>query len=60
MLINIISPHVGALIGVLISGVVRCLDRGCTCDKKKTKQRLQEDYERKYTGPDFLIEVRYS
>jgi len=60
MLINIVSPHAGALIGVLISGITRCIDRGCSCDKRKTKQRLQEDYERKYTGPEFLIEVRYS
>ena len=60
MLINIVSPHVGALIGMLKSGVVRCLDRGCSCDKRRTKELLQEDYENKYTGPEFLIEIRYS
>lgn len=40
MLINIVSPHAGALIGFLVSGLTQCLDRGCTCDRKKTKQRL--------------------
>jgi hypothetical protein len=37
MLINIVSPHAGALIGVFISGLTRCLDRGCSCDPKRTK-----------------------
>ena len=45
MLINIITPHTGALIGYLMAGVFRCMDRGCTCNAKKTKQRLQDDYE---------------
>ena len=40
MLINIVSPHAGGLIGVLVSKITQCLDRGCSCDKKKTKQRL--------------------
>ena len=60
MLINIITPHVGAFIGIILSGVKRCWDRKCTCDKKKTRRRVQEDYEMLYMGPEFLIEIRYS
>lgn len=60
MLINIITPHVGAFIGIILSGFKRCWDRKCTCDKKKTRRRVQEDYEMLYMGPDFLIEIRYS
>lgn len=37
MLINIVTPHAGALIGVLISAIKKCLDRGCTCNKRNTK-----------------------
>lgn len=60
MLINIITPHTGAIVGLFIGSLTKCLDRGCTCDHRRTKQRLQEDYEHKYTGPEFLIEIRYS
>ena len=60
MLINIITPHVGAFIGIILSGFKRCWDRKCTCDKKRTRRRVQEDYEMLYMGPDFLIEIRYS
>lgn len=38
----------------------RCWDRGCTCDEKKTKQLVQEDYEDKNTGAEFMFEFRYS
>jgi hypothetical protein len=35
-------------------------DRSYTCDKKRTKKLLQEDYEALYLGPEFLLEMRYS
>ena len=60
MLINIITPHTGAIIGMLMGGLFKCMDRGCSCDKRRTKKRLQEDYENTYMGPEFLIEIRYS
>lgn len=60
MFINIFTPHIGGLVGVLISGLKQCLDQGCCCNSKRTKKVLQEDYEELYTGPEFLIEVRYS
>jgi len=60
MLINIVTPHVGAFIGIAISGIKRCWDRKCSCDQKRTRRRVQEDYEQLYMGPQFLIEIRYS
>lgn len=60
MLINIVSPHAGALIGMFTTSIFRSLDQSCCCNPKRTKQRLQEDYEALYTGPEFLIEIRYS
>ena len=45
MLINIVTPHVGAFIGIIISGIRRCWDRKCTCDMRRTRRRVQEDYE---------------
>jgi hypothetical protein len=40
--------------------LVRCKDRGCTMNARKTKTLLQQDYEAKYTGPVILLEDRYS
>jgi branched-subunit amino acid ABC-type transport system permease component len=40
MLINIITPHTGAIIGVFVGGLKKCCDRGCSCDKRRTKARL--------------------
>jgi hypothetical protein len=45
MLINIVTPHISAMSGVIIGGILKCLDRSCCCDPRKTKKRLQEDYE---------------
>jgi len=60
MLINIVTPHIGAFVGKFIGSLMRCCDRGCTLNTLKTKKLLQEDYEELYTGPEFLIEIRYS
>lgn len=60
MFINIFTPHIGSIVGFVIGSFKRCLDRGCSLDSKKTKQWIQEDYEKMYTGPEFLIEIRYS
>lgn len=60
MLINIVTPHIGAFVGIFISGIKRCWDRKCTCNQRKTRRRVQEDYEKLYMGPEFLIEIRYS
>jgi len=41
-------------------GCIGCLDRKCTCNRKKTRQILQTDYEAKYIGSQFQIENRYA
>jgi len=60
MLLNIITPHLGSFIGIIYRGIKRCWDRKCTLNKRKTRKRLQNEYEELYMGPDFLIETRYS
>ena len=40
MIINIISPHIGAFIKIFLKSIKRCLDRSCSCDKRKTKKLL--------------------
>jgi len=40
MLIGIIAPHLITLGLVFISGLKRCYDRRCTCDKNKTRKLI--------------------
>ena len=37
MIVNVVTPHAANGAGVLIESVTRCLDRKCTCNKKRTK-----------------------
>ncbi|CDW91797.1 UNKNOWN [Stylonychia lemnae] len=60
LLINIFTPHMANGMFQVIGMIKRCRDRGCTCDRRKTKQLLQSDYEDMNTGTMFLIEYRYS
>lgn len=60
MFINIFTPHIGGIVGMLKSKVFQCLDRKCKRDHKVTRQYMQEDYHNVYMGPEFLVEVRYS
>jgi ABC-type multidrug transport system fused ATPase/permease subunit len=60
MIVNTVTPHVANGVSIVIEAFRRCRDRGCTCNKKKTKQLLQEDYEEMNLGSEFLLEFRYS
>ncbi len=37
MMINIISPHIGAFVKIFVRAMKKCCDRSCTFDKKSTK-----------------------
>lgn len=60
MLMNVFTPHVANAMWQVIYGTKRCCDRSCSCDRKRTKQLLQEDYENINTGNLFMFEFRYS
>ena len=55
ILFQIITPHLGVVVAYLGKGVVRCYDRNCTWNERKTKQVIQSDYEDLYTGPEFIL-----
>jgi len=55
ILFQIVTPHLGVVLTFLWKGVVRCFDRNCTCNERKTKQVIQSDYEDLYTGPEFIL-----
>lgn len=60
MIINVFTPHLPGFSSYFFVSLKRCCDRSCTFNRKKTKKLIQEDYERLYLGPEFLIEYRYS
>lgn len=53
------TPFSNLAFGVM-GAFVRCIDRGCSCDSKRTRQLTQGDYEDKNTGPEFVFDFRYS
>lgn len=57
--INVVMPWTNLLFWFKAC-CVRCLDRSCTLNSRKTKTLIQKDYEAKYTGPVILLADRYS
>jgi hypothetical protein len=60
MIINIISLPIANILVYLMKSCFRCWDRGCSNNMEKTKKKTQEAWNRLYTGPDFMIDFRYS
>mmetsp|Transcript_7230 Transcript_7230/g.6337 ORF Transcript_7230/g.6337 Transcript_7230/m.6337 type:complete len:521 (+) Transcript_7230:2062-3624(+) len=60
MIFNIFSPHLTEFISLGILEILKCRDRSWTCDKRRTKQITQKQYEEINTGPEFPITDRYS
>lgn len=56
----IFVPHMFTLLQSFILFCRRCWDRKCTRSTKKTRKLIQDDYENLYTGPPFLLHVRYA
>lgn len=48
------------LLEFLAISLYRCFDRHCTCDYRRTRKVIQEDYEEVYTGSEFGIHIRYA
>lgn len=40
--------------------LLRCLDRRLSLNTRKTSKIIQDDYENLYTGPYFILQVRYA
>jgi hypothetical protein len=53
-------PHIFTILHSLWLFSRRCLDRSCSCSTRKTRQLIQDDYEDLYTGPAFVLHVRYA
>ena len=60
LMLMVFMPHFANVAFQCFYGCRRCSDRGCTCDKRKTRKFVQEDYESVNTGSEFMLEFRYS
>lgn len=60
MLVYIGSTHASNFAYSMYLSTLRCWDRGCSMNRRRTRQVIQEDYEDKNIGERFEIEFRYA
>jgi len=53
-------PHIFTILQSIGLSCVRCFDRSCSFNDKQTKKIIQSEYEDLYTGPEFILHVRYA
>jgi len=56
----LVFPHLFIVFESMYAGLLRCYDRKGSFNTKKTRCIIQDDYEKIYTGPEFVLEVRYA
>lgn len=57
---QIFTPHIPMLVAFLWRGAQRFIDRRFSFNERVTKQAVQSDYEELYTGPEFILQVRFA
>jgi hypothetical protein len=60
MLVYIVSVHFSNFLYAMFENTIKCWDRSCSCNRRRTRKMIQEDYEDINTGGRFMIEYRYS
>ena len=60
IVLMVFSPHLANLAFQLLYAIKRCWDRSCTCNEKRTRKLVQEDYEKVNIGSEFMLEFRYA
>jgi len=53
-------PHIFTVIQSIGLFCMRCYDRSFTFNDKTTRKIIQSEYEELYTGPEFILHVRYA
>lgn len=59
LILNVFVPHISIIMQNCLILCSRCFDSGCRCDGNKSILNKKE-YAELYTGPEFLIDCRYS
>jgi hypothetical protein len=60
MFVNVFSLPMINFVEYAYSNIRIWLDRGCSRDKTKTRQKSQEAWQKLATGPEFMMDFRYS
>lgn len=60
VIFQIFFPHIGLILNSCKMGILRCYDRSYTCNNRKTRQITQEEYEDLYTGPEYILQLRFA
>lgn len=55
-----VFPHIGVFLGSIKLNILRFYDRKWSSNKRITRQIIQKEYEELYTGPEFILQLRYS
>lgn len=58
MILEIPLPHALPISLMWFFGCWKCCDRRCTCNKRRSRQMYQKDYEWLYVGSEFLLDYR--
>lgn len=56
----LVFPHIFTILESIHLCLKRCIDRKCSISTKKTFKIIQSEYEDLYTGPEFILHVRYA
>ena len=56
----LVFPHIFTIFEALRICGVRCIDRKFSMTVSQTTKIIQSEYEDLYTGPDFILQVRYA
>ena len=60
MIINMLSPHITAFVEWAIKRYTQWRDRGCSSNLAYTRKVTQNDLEKLYTGPEFIMYLKYA
>lgn len=56
----VVFPHIFTLLQSIFLCLRRCADRRFSWNTKKTSKIIQTEYEDLYTGPEWILQVRYA
>lgn len=57
---QLFTPHIPLFVKYLHVAIRRCHDRRWSLNARETRKTVQSEYEDLYTGPKFLLQIRYA
>lgn len=60
IIFQIFTPHIPMMLAYMWKSCLRCYDRRFSFNDRVTRATVQSDYEALYTGPEFILQVRFA